>query len=122
MKWNLLIALLAASSTMASNPPGADVPLFFITNHGQAPSKVRFMAQGSGLTAYFSPGEALFRVDDRSVRVQFVGASPSVDVEGIKQLPGQANFLTGDADQWRVGVPLSGGLAYRQLYPGIDSL
>jgi hypothetical protein len=80
------------------------------------------MAQGSGLTAYFSPGGALFRVDNKSVRVQFVGASPSVEVEGIQQLPGLANFLTGEADQWRTGVPLYGGVAYRQLYPGIDML
>ena len=122
MMWNLLIALLAASATLAASSSDAAVPLFFIANHGQAPSPVRYMAQGSGLTAFFSPGEALFRVSDKSVRVQFVGANPSVEVEGIKQLPGQANFLTGDADQWRVGVPLYGGVAYRQLYPGIDML
>ena len=122
MKWNLLTALLMASASLAASTSDTAVPLFFIANHGQAPSEVRFMAQGSGLTAYFLPGEALFRADDKSVRVQFVGGSPSVEVEGIKPLPGLANFLTGEADQWRIGVSLYGGLAYRQLYPGIDML
>ena len=122
MTWNLLIALLAASVSLAASPSDAAVPLFFIANHGQVAPEVRFMAQGSRLTAFFSPGEALFRVDDRSVRVQFVGASPSGEVEGTKRLTGLANFLTGEEDHWRIGVSLYGGLAYRQLYPGIDML
>jgi hypothetical protein len=120
MMWHLLIGLLTATASLTASSSGGTVPLFFIANHGQAPSEVRFMAQGSGLTAFFSPGEGLFRVGDASVRVQFEGGSLSVEVEGIEPLPGQANFLTGEADQWRLGVPLYGGVRYRQLYPGID--
>src|ERR1039457_6226370 len=59
----LLVALIANGAALAANPVKDAVPLFFIANHGQAPSAVRFMAKGSGLTAYFSPGGALFRVD-----------------------------------------------------------
>ena len=58
---NLLIVLLTASAALAASPANHAVPLFFIANRGQPPPAVRFMAQGSGLTAYFSPGEARAR-------------------------------------------------------------
>src|ERR1043165_3832145 len=106
---NLSIALLAASAALAANPAKVAAPLFFIANHGQAPPQVRFIARGSGLTAYFSHGEALFRRGNASVRMQFVGGRRSVKVEGVERLPGQANFLTGAESQWRQGVPLYGG-------------
>ncbi|MBZ5624732.1 MAG: SBBP repeat-containing protein, partial [Acidobacteriia bacterium] len=122
MMCHLLIALLTVSASLAASPSDPAVPLFFIANHGQAPPEVQFMAQGSGLTAYFSPGEALFRVREQSVHMQLVGARPSADVEGLEPLAGEANFLTGEPGQWRVGVPLYRAVAYRQLYPGIDML
>ena len=117
---NLLIALLAMSAALAASPVNDAVPLFFIANRGQAPPQVRFMAQGSGMIAYFSPGEILFRTGNASVRMQLVGARRSVEVEGVERLPGQANFLMGAEDQWRRGVPLYAAITYRQLYPGID--
>jgi hypothetical protein len=55
MMRNLLVALIANGAALAASPVKDAVPLFFIANHGQAPSAVRFMAKGSGLTAYFSP-------------------------------------------------------------------
>jgi hypothetical protein len=55
MMRNLLVALIANGAALAANPVKDAVPLFFIANHGQAPSAVRFMAKGSGLTAYTSP-------------------------------------------------------------------
>src|SRR5450432_4276759 len=122
MMRNLLTVLFAAFATMAAAPSDPIVPLFFIANHGQAPSNVRFMAHGSGLTAYFLPGEALFKVGNSSVRVRFPGSSHSAEIEGTQQLAGHANFLTGESDQWQVGVPLFGAVGYRQLYPGIDML
>ena len=115
---NLLLVWIAAGAGLAANPTA--VPLVFIANHGQAPEAVRFMVKGSGLTAFFSPEEAVFRMGEASVRVQFVGASPAVQIEGLEPQPGQANFLIGPREEWRLGVPLYGGVAYRQLYPGID--
>jgi hypothetical protein len=120
MMRNLLVALLANGAALAANPVKDAVPLFFIANHGQAPSAVRFMAKGSGLTAYFSPGGALFRVAGRSVHMQFEKANPSPLIEGIERLPGHANFLIGAPRDWRPDVPLYGAVAYRALYPGID--
>jgi hypothetical protein len=120
MMRNLLVALIANGAALAANPVKDAVPLFFIANQGQAPAAVRFMAKGSGLTAYFSPGEALFRVAGRSVRMQFEQANPSPRVEGMERLPGHANFLIGEPRDWRSDVPLYGTVVYRELYPGID--
>ena len=120
MMRNLLVVLIANGAALAANPVKDAVPLFFIANHGQAPPAVRFMAKGSGLTAYFSPGEAVFRVAGRSVRMQFEGANPSPRVEGMERLPGHANFLIGPQKDWRPDVPLYGAVVYRDLYPGVD--
>jgi hypothetical protein len=117
---NLLIVWIAACAGLAANPAGDAVPLVFLANRGQAPEAVRFMAKGSGLTAFFSSGEALFRIEDTFVRVQFLGARPAVEIEGLEPQPGQANFLIGRQEEWRLGVPLYGGVTYRELYPGID--
>ncbi len=97
-----------------------DAPLFFIANGGQAPPEVAFMAQGSGLTAYFSRGEALFRAGQASLRQQFVGVDPAVRIEGSHRLRGHANFLIGSEDQWNIGAPVYDAIVYRRLYPGID--
>jgi len=117
---NWLVALIANGAALAANPVHNAVPLFFIANRGQAPPAVHFMAKGSGLTAYFSPGEVLFRVAGRSVRVQFEKANPSPRIEGMERLPGHASFLIGAQRDWRPDVPLYGAVAYRELYPGID--
>jgi hypothetical protein len=117
---NLLIVWIAATAALSANSPEDAISLLFIANQGQAPPAVRFMAKGSGVTAFFSPEEASFRMGNASVRVQFDGANPKVRVEGSKRLPGQANFLTGPAGDWRLNVPLYDGVIYRELYSGID--
>jgi hypothetical protein len=105
---------------MAANPGKDGVPLFFIENRGQAPSSIRFMAKGSGVTAYFSAGEAQFRMAGASVRLDFEGADPAARVEGMDRLPSHANFLIGARENWRMDVPTYRAIRYRELYPGID--
>src|SRR5262245_31586531 len=116
MMRNLFIVFLITAAWLPASPSDEALPLFFIENQGQVPAEVRFMAQGSGLTAFFSRSEAVFRVAGAVVRVRFGGARDSVDVEGTQALPGRANFLTGDPELWRAGVPVYGGVLYRQLY------
>ena len=111
---------MVASAALAARPERDAVPVLFIANQGQAPAEVHFMAKGSGLTAYFSPGETLFRLGDTLLTTRFVGARPAVGIEGVERLPGQANFLTGPAEEWHLDVPLYGAVRYRELYPGID--
>jgi uncharacterized repeat protein (TIGR01451 family) len=119
-KRTLLIGLIASGTGMAANPGKEAVPLFFIENQGQAPSAIRFMAKGSGVTAYFSAGEAKFCLSGASVRLDFEGANPAARVEGMDRLPSHANFLIGARENWRMDVPTYGAIRYRELYPGID--
>jgi Beta-propeller repeat len=121
MKRSLLIAAAACSAMAATAGRGA-APVIFLPNQGEAPPDVRFLARGSGATGYFSAGEALFQVRGATLRVQFDGAEPSAEVQGVERLSGEANFLVGPEEEWRLGVPVYGGITYRGLYPGIDML
>jgi len=100
----------------------AGVPVFFMANQGQAPRGVRFMAKGSGLTAYFLRREIRLRVQGAWVRVRFAGSSSSVRLEGASPQTARANFLIGNAAQWHRDVPTFGAVRYRNLYPGIDMI
>jgi hypothetical protein len=115
--WTILFAQAAA---LAAAPGGDSVPVFFIANQGQAPAAVRFMAKSPGITAWFLDDGVVLRAAGGTVRLGFEGAEKSAALEGQRPLAGRANFLTGDVDRWRLGVPLFGKIAYRNLYPGID--
>ena len=73
--WRISFILLLIAGVALAAGPGNPVPVFYIPNHGQAPPEVRFMAKGSGLTAYFLPREILFGVHGRWVHMRFEGAS-----------------------------------------------
>src|ERR1043165_3523024 len=92
---NLLVALAAASAPFAAGPRKDPVPLFFIENQGQAPPAVRFMAQGSGMTAWFSPQEILFRVAKTGLELRFLGAQPAPVIEGLDPLGGARELPDG---------------------------
>uniref|UniRef100_Q02BK6 Beta-propeller repeat protein n=1 Tax=Solibacter usitatus (strain Ellin6076) TaxID=234267 RepID=Q02BK6_SOLUE len=104
----------------AALSPGAEIPLLFMGNRGQAPAKVQFMVKGAGLDAYFLPGEVHLEVPGRSLRIRLEGASPGHALKGKGRLSGRANFLTGSPSGWAVDIPLYESLVYRQVYPGID--
>jgi hypothetical protein len=113
--------LLLACAALAAGT-GQSVPVFFIANRGQAPRAVRFMAKGSGMTAYFLRREVLLCADGAWVHMRFEGARSSTQLEGIQPLPGRANFLSGPARQWHRDAPMFGAVRYRELYPGIDMI
>ena len=114
------LAIILSSALGAASRGDEPVPVFFIANRGQAPARVRFMVKGSGLTAYFLPGETALDIGGGSLRLRFEGANPGHRLEGKGLLAGQANFLAGDPSHWTVDVPLYESLVYRELYPGID--
>jgi hypothetical protein len=56
-----------------------------------------------------------------TVRLQFVGATPSTSITGGDLLPGKVNYLLGDdPTQWRTNLPTYSHIAYSGLYQGID--
>src|SRR6202167_5920097 len=119
-KHTFLIALLAVFPVLAATPADHGIPLFFVANDGQTSPDVRFMAKGSGLTAYFLKDEAVFQTFGSSIRMHLEGANPKVRIEGSNPLAGRVNFFTGGEENWHAGLPMYGAVAYRDLYAGID--
>ncbi|HEU0293373.1 MAG TPA: SBBP repeat-containing protein [Anaerolineales bacterium] len=130
-----------ASFKLTSNLTNFDrLPLSFVPNMGQEDAAVKFQVQGLGGNLFFTPGEVVFSLpnpvkikeDDKDkirydlhpanvLRIQYQGANENPQIAGLQALPGVANYLIGnDPSQWRTNVPTYSGIAYRELYPGIE--
>src|SRR5438067_12695391 len=116
----ILAVMVVVHAAVAA--PRDSLPLMFVRNHGQAHQDVRFMAKTSRLNAYFARRETVFAMGSASLRVRFVDATGPRRMEASGEASGQANFLIGPEETWRVGLPLLTGVAYRDLYPGLDLL
>jgi Beta-propeller repeat len=115
-----LLAVILSFAAGAAPRRSGSVPIFFIANRGQAPAPVRFMVKGSGLQAYFLPGEIDLDLAGSHLRMRLEGADPHHRLDGQGLLSGHANFLTGSQSAWTLDVPLYEYLIYRGIYPGID--
>ena len=109
------------------NPPVPPFPLFFVSDPiVQASTPVPcFWMQTPELHAEFTGTRVTLSAKAHraqiQTQVQFPGANPAVQPEGLEAGPGHANLLLGgDRSEWRTGLPTFGRVAYRQLYPGID--
>ena len=116
----LLSLAIAALHVAAAERTGDSLPTIFVPNRGQAHADVRFLAKGSRLNAYFSSRQARFQMPGAALVIEFIGATGPRRMEATGQTSGTANFLIGPEEAWRTGVPLLDGVAYRDLYPGID--
>lgn len=119
------------------------LPLSFIPNQGQADQEVRFHVEGLGGSLFFAPREVVFSLpnpkrvpaeddDGRQeirfdllppsvVRIHYLGANPAPQLTGTGRLPGVVNYLRGnDPAKWLTNLPTYSGVAYRELYPGIE--
>src|SRR5689334_23418087 len=112
------IAFYAVSAAPLPRPHAA--PMVIMANQGEADAGVRFLAKGPRLAAYFSARHARIQAGGASLQVEFLGATPEPRLEATGQDSGVANFLVGPENDWRFGVPLLRGVAYRDLYPGVD--
>ncbi|MCT7973780.1 SBBP repeat-containing protein [Laspinema olomoucense] len=106
-----------------------NLPLSFIANVGQLDPEVEFLVQGAQHDIFFTPDEIVLSksqvIDDETishqVKVSFADANPDPTIEAIAPLPGVANFITGDdPSQWHENIPTYQGIAYQNLYDGID--
>lgn len=119
------------------------LPLSFVPNLGQENASVRFQTQGLGGKLFFAPGEVVFSLpnpvkvppqnnDDKEkirydlhpanvVRIHYQGANNNPEVVGLGELTGVVNVLKGnDPSKWRTNLPTYSGIAYRELYSGIE--
>ncbi|HEY1013263.1 MAG TPA: SBBP repeat-containing protein [Herpetosiphonaceae bacterium] len=57
----------------------------------------------------------------QTLSVSFQGTKGAAAIQPASPLPGVANFLTGSTRaEWKTNLPTYAGLAYDELYPGID--
>jgi CSLREA domain-containing protein len=55
------------------------------------------------------------------LRMSLVGASRAAAVEGLDELPGKSNYLTGrDSSKWRTNVSNYSRVRYAEVYRGVD--
>lgn len=121
----------------------ANLPVSFEANQGQTDSSVKFLARGTGYTAFFTPTEATFalpagreqaasdrRLPNRgravhsssytAVRMKMLGANPNAAIRGDSELPGVSNYYQGnDPSQWKTGIQQYARINYSEVYPGI---
>lgn len=139
-----------AQSRPASREPGrveiarkfGSLPLSFEANHGQADGSVKFLARTKGYSLLLTENEATLRLanGERTPHEQTLlvdGAAQSINlpavtmqladsvrtarITGESQLPGKANYLTGnDPAQWHTDVPTYASVRYSGVYPGVD--
>jgi hypothetical protein len=125
------------------------LPLYFEANRGQTDPQVKFLSRGSGHTLFLTgraetvlvlgnsalrrpPAQPTDRLSaivkpepevtpPAVLRMKLVGARLTPRVEGLDELPGKANYFTGnDPTKWRANIPLYAKVRYRDVYPGVD--
>ena len=120
-----------------------NLPLAFEPNVGQTDARVRFLARGGGMTAFFTDTETAIvlsrsrhanqpaglgreeapagQVEQTVVRMKLENASRPRRAVGLEKLPGISNYFIGnDAAKWHTNVPQYARVQYEGVYPGID--
>lgn len=107
----------------------ARLPLYFIENRGQIDSPdVAFVVRGADRSLYFTGDGITLALADRTsgetrrwvVKLDFVEASPDAGPLGEEKTDAVFSFFKGRPEEWKAGLPAYRGIAYRNLWPGID--
>jgi hypothetical protein len=117
-----ILTLFLCAAVAVIGAPKRNFPVLFLPNRGQTAPEAVFMAKGRGLTAYYFRDEVIYAAGEIEVKLRFFGATGPTATEGTEPLETKANFLIGEEREWTAGVPTYRGMAYRNLYPGIDLL
>jgi hypothetical protein len=123
-----LVALLALPALPEPGNPtapssgGAELPLSFVPNAGQADAQVKYAAQGPDFAFHFTEHKAVmsFTEGKRGVALHLtpLAADSRARLEAGDPQPGKVNYLTASAR--KIGLPTYGTLTYRGVWPGID--
>jgi hypothetical protein len=116
----------------------AKLPMLFEENRGQADPSVRFVSHTPGGTLLFSRNEVMLRVmtstgsgdaakdngvaplESGLLRLQFVGANASPEVQAGQALSGKVNYLLGnDPGRWHTNLSTYSEISYVDLYDGV---
>ena len=96
------------------------LPLSFVPNAGQTDQSVRYYAQGSGFSFFFTEDKAVlsFAKGERgqALELHFLGSSPDATLEAGDSAPGTVNYLTAGASH--TNLPTYQQLTYREPVAG----
>lgn len=115
----------------ASRPVRSHAPsIAFEPNAGQTGPSVQFLARGRKANLLFKENEIVLSLQTgadsketrlQTLRLKLLGANPDVCLEGLGDLPGKANYFSGnDSARWRTAVPTFARVRYREVYPDVD--
>ena len=101
------------------------LPAFFVENAGQFDPAVRFAAVGAAGPLWLTDDGLWLRLaaptDATGIRLSFDGANPAARPEPFGAQPGNISYLMGaEPGRWRTGLTAWTGVAYRQIFPGVD--
>ncbi|MFC1979945.1 SBBP repeat-containing protein [Chloroflexota bacterium] len=106
------------------------LPLYFIENQGQMDERVAYYVQGSNMSLYFTAQGVTFvlrgsgeEADSRqqyALKLEFVGANHDVQPVGKDRTEAIISYFKGSPEEWKTGLPTYTGIAYPDLWPGID--
>src|ERR1017187_7968987 len=102
---------------------GAEQPLRFEPNTGQAGAGVEFVGRGPRYGLAIDAGGATLALGREAavLRMAWRGARKAGACLGLDPLPGVSNYLIGgDPSRWRTNVPNYARVECRGVYPGID--
>jgi hypothetical protein len=111
-----LIALTLNALATSSIP----LPLLFERNTGQADARSQYLARGQGYEIQLQPGAISLVRGENTVRMRLDGANPAPRIVGRELQEGKANYLIGNREKWRTGIPLYRMVEYQEVYPGIN--
>ena len=100
------------------------MPLAFVENRGQTDKRVAYYAAGPGQSIYFSNNGLTFSFASPrwTVKLDFVGANPSVRPVAEDVTPAVVSHFKGAKNSWRTGLKTYRTIVYRNLWPGIDAV
>ncbi len=116
----------------------SSLPASFEPNLGQSDPGVKFLSRGPGYALFLTPQEAVLSLPSpsekssrqsftansdpsRALRLRYLGANRSPQIEGLDLLPHRSNYLLGNEPSGQQpGVPNYRRVRYRSIYPGID--
>lgn len=116
------------------------LPLAFEANQGQTDPQVKYIARGSGYTAFLTGNETRFvvtsahaarklasrktaneKIESAAIDMRLVGASSEPAIIAGNQVPGVINYYVGnDQSKWQLGVKQYANVSYRGVYPGVN--
>lgn len=115
--------------------PLDQLPLYFIKNQGQHHEEVAYYVKGVDSSVYFTSTGVTFALSESkadgtentetsrkrwSVKLDFIGADPSVEPEGEDKQDAIFNYFKGEPKDWNSNVSTFGKVVYKDLWPGID--